>query len=120
MEEIIELKGSLKNISQESVLLQKIKDETIAKFPNYLDIRMNVDFINQICNAIENSIEPNQKHDKLDLLLKIHKFTFGVLEPKDEQTLKGIVEYLHKNDKIKARSFLSKLYRFLKSFLGNK
>jgi hypothetical protein len=42
------------------------------------------------------------------------------MDEKDVETLKNIIKYLNDNNKIKARSLLSKLFRFLKGFLVKK
>lgn len=119
VENVIEMKGSLKGIRLESMLLQQIKNELLQSFPDLQNVRMNVDLINQICNVIENTLS-GKKVNKLEMFMKIHKYCFGVMEPKDAEIITNIIEYLHKNDKIKARSILNKIYRFLKSLVVKK
>lgn len=116
---MIEMKGSLINIKQESFLLQQIKNELCQSFPDLQSVKMNVDLINEICNAIENNIN-SKKVDKLKMFMKIYKFCFGDIDAKDEEMLTNIIEYLHKNKHIKTRSILSKVYRFLRSLLKKK
>jgi hypothetical protein len=77
---------------------------------------MNVDLINQICNAIEN-MSGHKKINKLELFMKIYKSSFGQIDAKDQEAVTNIIEYLHGKGKIKAQSLLSKFFRFLKSFL---
>jgi hypothetical protein len=56
--------------------------------------------------------QPTQGIDKLELFLKIHKSCFGQMDEKEIQTVKNIIIYLNDNNKIKPRSWLSKLWRF--------
>jgi hypothetical protein len=46
---IIEMKGSLKQIQLENMLIQKIRSELCDSFANVQDTKMNVDLIRQIC-----------------------------------------------------------------------
>jgi hypothetical protein len=73
---IIEMKGSLKKMQLENMMIQKIKTELCDSFANIHDVKMNVDLIRQICCAIENSVN-GEKVDKLELFMKIHKVCFG-------------------------------------------
>jgi hypothetical protein len=50
---IIKMKGSLKQIQLENMLIQKIRKELCDSFVNLQDIKMNVDLIRQICCTIE-------------------------------------------------------------------
>jgi hypothetical protein len=118
-EPIIEMQGSLKKISLENMLINQVRSEIHSNFPNVQDVRMNVDLINQICNTLENHVN-GEKVDKLELFLKIHSSCFGQMDEKDKQTITSIIKYLNDNDKIKARSLLSKIWRFLKTCLTKK
>jgi hypothetical protein len=100
-------------------MIQKIKTQLCESFVNVQDIKMNVDLIRQICCTIEN-ISSGQKVDKLELFMKIHQACFGQIDANDVETLKNIINYLNDNNKIKARSMLSKIYRFLKGWLVKK
>jgi hypothetical protein len=51
---------------------------------------------------------------------KIHKSCFGQLDEKETQTLTNIIKYLNDNNKIKARSLISKIWRFLRGILLKK
>jgi ubiquitin C-terminal hydrolase len=120
VEPIIEIKGSLKELKIENMLVQQIRDEIHSSFPSDIQsVKMNVDLINQICNAIE-SISGRKKINKLELFMKIYKTSFGQMDAKDEEFLTNIIEHLHDKGKIRAQSLLSKIYRFLKSFLVKK
>jgi hypothetical protein len=79
-------------------------------------MKMNVDLIRQICCTIEDMVS-GQKVDKLELFMKIHKSCFGHMDEKENQTVTNIIKYLNDNKKIKSRSLLSKLWRFLKAIL---
>jgi hypothetical protein len=74
---------------------------------------MNVDLIRQICCTIED-MASGQKVDELELFMKIHRACFGQIDANDVQTLTNIIKYLNDNNKIKARSLISKILRFLK------
>jgi hypothetical protein len=78
---IIEMKGSLKQIQLENMLIQKIRSELCDSFANVQDIKMNVDLIRQICCTIKDMTSGN-KIDKLELFLKIHKSCFGQMDEK--------------------------------------
>jgi hypothetical protein len=110
---IIETKESLKQIQLENMMIQKIRTEICDSFANVQDIKMNVDLIRQICCTIEN-MACGQNIDKLELFFKIHKSCFGQLDEKEIQTF-YIIKYLNDNNKIKARSLVSKIWRFLKA-----
>jgi F0F1-type ATP synthase gamma subunit len=116
---IIEMKGSLKKIQLEHMMIKKIRDELTGNIDNLHDVKMNVDLIRQICCAIENSLN-GEKVDKLELFFKIHKSCFGQLDEMEVQTLTNIIKYLNDNNKIKARSLVSKLWRFLRGILLKK
>jgi hypothetical protein len=80
---------------------------------------MNIDLINQICNTIENHV--NDEHiDKLELFLKIYRSSFGEITEQEKETITSIIKYLNDNDKIKARSLFSKIWRFLRACLTKK
>jgi hypothetical protein len=53
-----------------------------------------------------------QKVDKLELFMKIHKSCFGQMDEKEIQTVT--------HNKIKARSLISKIWRFLTAILLKK
>ena len=53
MDSLIEYDGSLKNLKLESILIQKIKAELVESFPNIQLVKLNIDLVLQICNAIE-------------------------------------------------------------------
>jgi hypothetical protein len=116
---IIEMKGSLKQIRLENMLIQKIRSELCESFANVQDIKMNVDLIRQICCTIED-MTSGQKINKLELFMKIHRSCFGQMDEKEIQTIKNIIIYLNDNNKIKARSLVSKLWRFLRGILLKK
>jgi hypothetical protein len=116
---IIEMKGLLKQIQLENMLIQKIRKELCDSFVNMQDVKMNVDLIRQICCTIEDMVS-GQRVDKLELFMKIHKSCFGQLNNNDVQTLTNIIKYLNDNNKIKARSLVSKIWRFLKAILLKK
>jgi hypothetical protein len=80
---------------------------------------MNVDLIRQICCATENSLN-GEKVDKLEFFKKIHKSCFGQMDEKEIQTVTHIIKYLNDNNKIKARSLVSKIWRFLKAIILKK
>jgi prophage DNA circulation protein len=78
---IIEMKGSLKKIQLENMMIKKIRDELTGNIDNVHDVKMNVDLIRQICCAIENSLNGGgEKVDKLELFFKMHKSCFGQLD----------------------------------------
>jgi hypothetical protein len=117
---IIEIKGSLKDLKVENMLVQQIRSEISESFPSDLqNVKLNIDLINQICNAVEN-ISGRKKINKLDMFMKIHKACFGQMDERDSVYVKNIIDDLHDKGKIKAQSLLSKIYRFLKSWLGKK
>jgi ribosome-binding factor A len=45
---IIEMKGSLKKIQLENMMIKKIRDELMGNIDNVHDVKMNVDLIRQI------------------------------------------------------------------------
>jgi hypothetical protein len=116
---IVEMKGSLKKIKLENILIQQIRNEIHSSFVNTQDVKMNEDLIRAICCAIENNVN-GQKVDKLDLFFKIYRVTFGETDEKDVHFLTTVIKILNDNGKIKARSMLSKLFRFLGGFLLKK
>ena len=69
MDTRIEYDGSLKNLKLESILIQKIKAELVESFPNIQQVKLNLDLVLQICNAIENNAKMNNlsKTNKLEL-----------------------------------------------------
>jgi hypothetical protein len=116
---IIEIKGSLKQIKLENMMIQKIRNELCDSFSNVQDIKMNVDLIRQMCCAIENNVN-GEKIDKLALFMKIHRSCFGQMDDKEVETLTNIIKHLNDNKKIKAGSLLSKLWRFLEAIILKK
>jgi hypothetical protein len=84
---IIEMKGSLKQIQLENMMIQKIRTELCDSFANVQDIKMNVDLIRQICCTIKD-MTSGQKVDKLELFLKIHKSYFGQMDEKGIKNVK--------------------------------
>jgi hypothetical protein len=119
VDSIVEMKGSLKTIKLENTLIQKIREEIHSSFVNTQDVKMNEDLIRAVCCAIENNVK-GQKIDKLELFFKIYRVTFGDTDEKDVHFLKTVIKILNDNGKIKARSLLSKLLRFLGGFLLKK
>jgi hypothetical protein len=113
---IIEMKGSLKQIKLENMMIQKIRSELCDSIPNIQEVKMNVDLIRQICCTIED-MTSGQKINKLELFMKIHRSCFGQMDEKEIQTLTNIIKYLNDNKKIKPRSLLSKLWRFLRAIM---
>jgi hypothetical protein len=116
---IIEMKGSLKQMQLENMMIQKIRKELCDSFVNMQDVKMNVDLIRQICCTIKDMVS-GQKVDKLELFMKIHKSFFSQMDEKEIQTVTKIIKYLNDNIKKKSRSLLSKLWRFLKAILLKK
>jgi hypothetical protein len=116
---IVEMKGSLKKIKLENMLIQQIRNEIHTSFVNTQDVKMNEDLIRAICCAIENNVN-GQKVDKLVLFFKIYRMTFGEIDEKDKLYLTTVIKILNDNSKIKARSLLSKLVRFLKAIILKK
>jgi hypothetical protein len=116
---IIEMKGSLKQIKLENMMIQKIRSELCDSIPNIQEVKMNVDLIRQICCTIED-MTSGQKINKLELFMKIHRSCFGQMDEKEIQTLTNIIKYLNDNKKIKPRSLLSKLWRFLRAIILKK
>jgi hypothetical protein len=115
MNELLELKGSLKNIKSESDLIERITSELQENFKDLKRVKLNVDLINQICNAIENS---NLKVNKKELFIKIYSRSFGQLDAKEQEFISNVIDYLHEGGKIKSRTVLSFLYRWIKRMLS--
>jgi hypothetical protein len=67
-EPIVEMKGSLKQIKLENMLIQQIRNEIHTSFVNTQDVKMNEDLIRAICCAIEDKVN-GKKVDKLELFL---------------------------------------------------
>jgi F0F1-type ATP synthase gamma subunit len=93
------MKGSLKQIQLENMMIQKIRKELCESFVNMQDVKMNVDLIRQICCTIEDMVS-GQKVDKLELFMKIHKSCFGQMDEKEIQTVTNIIKYLNDNKKL--------------------
>jgi hypothetical protein len=88
---IIEMKGSLKQIQLENMMIQKIRIELCDSFANVQDIKMNVDLIRQICCTIIDDMTSGQNIDTLELFMKIHKSCFGQMDEKEIQTVNNII-----------------------------
>jgi hypothetical protein len=116
--QIIKLKGNLKSIKKESDLVKAIKVEIEENFQDLNSVKMNVDLINQICNVIESSKLKNKK----EVFMKIYTQVFQKMniDNKEIQMVGEIIEYLHSNNRIKAQSILSKLYRMIKNVVLKK
>jgi len=119
MEPIIKYQGTLKNLKLENVLIQNIKHELQESFPDIANVKLNLDLVKQICKAIETNCKVNhlEKVNKLELFFKIYESTFGRLDERDKVFLTSMINYLHKNGMIKARSLTSRLIRFAKNYL---
>jgi hypothetical protein len=118
MESIINYKGTLKNLKLENELIQQIKEELRASFPNIENVKLNLDLVKQICKVIETVCKVNnlEKVDKLELFFKIYEYSFGKLDERDKQFLTSMINYLHKNNMIHPRSLTSRLFRMVKNY----
>jgi hypothetical protein len=118
MEPIIKYQGTLKNLKLENVLIQHIKQELQESFPQIENVKLNLDLVRQICKAIETNCKVNhlEKVDKLELFFKIYEITFGRLDERDKQYLSSMINYLHKNNMIKARSLTTRIIRMVKNY----
>lgn len=119
MEPVINYKGTLKNIKLENILIHQIKQELQDSFPNMENVKLNLDLVKQICKAIETNCKINglEKVDKLELFFKIYETSFGRVDERDKVFLSSMINYLHKNNMIKARSLTSRLIRIVKNYL---
>ena len=52
-----------------------------------------------------------------ELFFKIYESTFGRLDERDKQFLASMINYLHKNNMIHARSLMSRLWKTTKNYL---
>ena len=118
MEPIINYKGSLKNLKLENELIQQIQRELRESFPHIENVKLNLDLVKQICKANETTCKVNglEKVDKLELFFKIYESTFGRLDERDRQFLASMINYLHKNNMIHARSLMSRVWKFAKNY----
>jgi hypothetical protein len=73
------------------MLVQQIRSEISESFPSDLqNVKLNIDLINQICNAVEN-ISGRKKINKLEMFMKIHRACFGQLDTKDQEYVTNII-----------------------------
>ena len=119
MEPVIKYKGTLKNLKLENILIQQIQSELRESFPKIEEVKLNLDLVKQICKVIETNCKTNNLKDvnKLDLFFKIYESTFGRLDDRDKLFLESMINYLHKNKMIKAKSLTSRLFIFAKNYL---
>lgn len=85
-------------------------------FPDLTQVKMNVDLINVICDAIEENVKVNglTKVNKLELFFKIYGTVFQ-FDGNERNHLIKIVDYLNTNDCIKVVPLFTKIYRFIRS-----
>lgn len=115
----IAYKGTLKTLQIENLLIKTICEQIRKDFNNIDEVMLNMDLINEICNAIEEiSSKKKLKVVKLDLFFKIYGQLFGMMSlDKNKEYLKTVVDYLHLNSLIKKRTFFQKVVIFVKKLL---
>ena len=118
---MIQYKGGLKKLELQNRLIKSISEKIKCDFVNLVVIKNDIELINEICNAIEDAVKYAgvKKTNKLELFLNIYEAVFGVLSEDDKKALAKMVEYLHAQGKIKARTLLKYLFDKLKGFFLN-
>ena len=119
---VIKPKGNLKKLQLENQLVMTVKNEINAMFPDLSSVKLDIDIVLQICNAIETQVKIyNLKNvNKLDLFFRVYTYCFGVVDDKERQFLTKIIEHLHMSNRIKALSYLKRIMRFVKQFFLKK
>ena len=91
---VIKPKGNLKKLQLENQLVMTVIN---AMFPDLSSVKLDIDIVLQICNAIETQVKIyNLKNvNKLDLFFRVYTYCFGVVDDKERQFLTKIIEDLH-------------------------
>ena len=118
----IEFSGSLKNKRLEKQIIDLVISEINANFHDVTAMKLDIELINEIANLIEDTVKCNKikKIDKLALFMKIHYSVFGITSEAEKSVIKNNIEYLHSNNKIKARSLMKKVLGFVKNVMVKK
>lgn len=118
----IEFSGSLKTKQLEKKVIDLVTSEVNNNFHNVHALKLDIELINEICNLIEDAVKSNKikKIDKLALFMKVHLAVFGNVTEQEKSVIASNIEYLHSNNKIKARSLIKKIIGFLKNAIQTK
>lgn len=118
----IEFNGSLKSKQLEKKIIDIVVSEVNKNFHSPQALKLDIEMINEICNLIEDAVKSNniKKINKLELFMKAHLAVFGNVSEQEKNVLVSNIDYLHNNNKIKARSFIKKAISFLKLVITKK
>jgi glutaredoxin 2 len=116
MTENLKLKRSSKKHLKIETTKEKIK-QSILSIPKYEKLLMDKEFLNALCNELENTINTKKYNvNKKEILLEIYTEIFQITSDQ----LKAIsddIEYLFEHGLIRKKSFYKKLLGFSWSFL---
>jgi hypothetical protein len=109
-------KSNIYNCIRDAVILK------IQKIPQLQSLRLNVELTLLVCNIIENSINNNSKHHKIDkkqLVVDILQPPFN-LNTQEQQQLKDQIDFLYNNHQIVKLSGLKKAVNSISGWFKKK
>jgi hypothetical protein len=115
-EELIEIKHTLKTVSDKQLLIDRIIKFITAQFTNIFELKYDPELTLAICNIIEDQLPNNNKKiDKKDLLLNVLKQVFVNYGWSNEDTtiIEKQLEHFISRGKIKGIRISKKILKYV-------
>ena len=93
--------------------------EKLMEIPEIEKLRMDCEFVNLVCDMIENTVKKVEKINKKDLALRVLDKIF-TLSDEEKIQLGEMIEYLHLNKRIKKIKTIVWFGNFIKNLIIKK
>lgn len=107
----------LKSIQIENFIIHSVVEQLKSDFPQAESVKLNINLINDICDAIEEVVKSNGlKVVKIELFFKIYERVFGKVNEEQKVYIVNTINHLHENGHIRVVPKLVKFLKWLRSF----
>jgi len=111
------------NLKQHALIFSLMKEiiNKIKEIENWESLKSDPDLIFSVATSVEDEVAKSKikSIDKKDLVIEIFKMVYDLTD-EEKEVIRKIIDYQLNNKLIKKKNFLSRAYRYVKSYVVSK